>query len=65
MHRIECHYGSEFEISVAVLAIEADTPARKALEAFWIAARNPQINRKEECVAITRDLAPFLDLCKF
>ncbi|XGW23140.1 hypothetical protein V3C99_005411 [Haemonchus contortus] len=65
MHRIECHDGSEFEISVAILAIEADTPARKTLEAFWIAARNPQINRKEECVAITRDLAPFLDLCKF
>uniref|UniRef100_A0A7I4Y0P3 Reverse transcriptase domain-containing protein n=1 Tax=Haemonchus contortus TaxID=6289 RepID=A0A7I4Y0P3_HAECO len=65
MHRILCHGGNEFTISVAILALETETTARKALEACWITSRDPQINRKEECVAVTRDLAPFLDLCKF
>uniref|UniRef100_A0A7I5EAW6 GIY-YIG domain-containing protein n=1 Tax=Haemonchus contortus TaxID=6289 RepID=A0A7I5EAW6_HAECO len=65
MHRILCHGGNDFTISVAISALETETTARKALEACWIAARDPQINRKEECATVTRDLAPFLDLCKF
>ena len=65
MHRVLCHDGNELTISVTVLALETETTARKALEACWIAARDPQINRKEERMAVTRDLAPFLDLCEF
>uniref|UniRef100_A0A7I4YQ85 Reverse transcriptase domain-containing protein n=1 Tax=Haemonchus contortus TaxID=6289 RepID=A0A7I4YQ85_HAECO len=65
MHRVLCHDGNELTISVTVLALETETTARKALEACWIAARDPQINRKEERMTVTRDLAPFLDLCKF
>ena len=62
-HRRLCHDNTEFEVAVSILAREAEISARKTLEAFWISARNPKMNRKDECVAITQELAPFLELC--
>ncbi|VDO25024.1 unnamed protein product [Heligmosomoides polygyrus] len=53
------------EVAVTILARERDVTARRTLEAFWIAARNPKINRKEECIAVTQELAPYVDLCGF
>ncbi|VDP08640.1 unnamed protein product [Heligmosomoides polygyrus] len=43
---------------------KVDIAARKALEALWIEFKNPAINRKEEWVAITQELASFFDLCE-
>ncbi|VDP02657.1 unnamed protein product, partial [Heligmosomoides polygyrus] len=40
-------------VAVTILARKRDITARRTLEAFWIAARNPKINRKEECIAVT------------
>ncbi|EYC28795.1 hypothetical protein Y032_0007g3433 [Ancylostoma ceylanicum] len=37
---------------------EPETLARKTLEAFWIMARIPKISRKDECIAVTNELAP-------
>uniref|UniRef100_A0A7I4YL30 C2H2-type domain-containing protein n=1 Tax=Haemonchus contortus TaxID=6289 RepID=A0A7I4YL30_HAECO len=62
-HRVSFHAGVSFDVSVSILALETEIAARKTLEAFWITAKEPLMNRKEECVAITRELAPFLDLC--
>ncbi|XGW16426.1 hypothetical protein V3C99_001696, partial [Haemonchus contortus] len=62
-HRRNRHGGVEFEVSVRILMREPTTSARKTLEAFWIRAKDPQINRKDECLAITSELAPFIDLC--
>ena len=62
-HRLQCHGGVEFEVTVRILMREPQTSARKTLEAFWIGARNPKMNRKDECLAITNELAPFADLC--
>ena len=59
-HRVENHAGADFEVTVKILAYETRTPARKTLEAFWIRARNPKMNRKEECLTITRELEPYL-----
>lgn len=64
-HRVRCHGGNHFDVEVSILAREPDIVARRTLEAFWIAARAPKINRKEERVAVTRELAPFADLCGF
>ena len=61
-HRIQKHSGEDFEIEVTILAQEPKTSARKTLEAFWINSKNPKMNRKEECLVITRDLAPYLQL---
>ncbi|VDL72240.1 unnamed protein product [Nippostrongylus brasiliensis] len=36
---------------------------RETFEALWIAVRNPTINRKEERVEVTQELAAFADLC--
>ncbi|EYC31409.1 hypothetical protein Y032_0004g2138 [Ancylostoma ceylanicum] len=33
--------------------------ARKTSEALWIQTRNPKMNRKEECLSITWELAPY------
>uniref|UniRef100_A0A7I4Y5W9 Reverse transcriptase domain-containing protein n=1 Tax=Haemonchus contortus TaxID=6289 RepID=A0A7I4Y5W9_HAECO len=64
-HRVLFHAGASFGVSVSILALEPEIAARKTLEALWITAKEPLMNRKEECVAITRELAPFLDLCNF
>ena len=59
-HRIQAHSGADFEIEVKILAYEPKTSGRKMLEALWIHAKNPQISRKEECLAVTRELTPYL-----
>ncbi|KAL6731464.1 hypothetical protein Aduo_002329 [Ancylostoma duodenale] len=38
--------------------------SRKALEAFWIAARNPKMNNRNECLSITSDFLPYISLCE-
>ncbi|VDL73220.1 unnamed protein product [Nippostrongylus brasiliensis] len=50
-------------VAVSILARETEIAARRTLEALWIAARSPRINRKDECVAVTQELAPFVDMC--
>ena len=60
-HRVRSHEGADFEIEVKILACETRTQARKTLEAFWIRARGPKMNRKDECLTITRELEPYLD----
>ncbi|EYC19370.1 hypothetical protein Y032_0024g1045 [Ancylostoma ceylanicum] len=65
VHRMQSHDNVEFEVSVTILSYEPDILARKTLEAFWIAAKSPKMNRKEECIAITNELAPFQNLCGF
>ena len=64
-HRRQSHGNLNFEIKVTILSYEKDIVARKTLEAFWITAKNPKINRKEECLSITSELAAFQDLCRF
>ena len=61
IHRVQKHEGANFGVKVAILAREIKTSARKTLEAFWIHAKNPKMNRKEECLSITRELAPYLN----
>ncbi|EYC37951.1 hypothetical protein Y032_0755g2082 [Ancylostoma ceylanicum] len=63
-HRREAHGGNHFSVKCKILAYEAQTSARKALEAFWITARNPDMNSRNEHLAITSDLMPFLSLCE-
>ncbi|VDP59604.1 unnamed protein product [Heligmosomoides polygyrus] len=62
-HRLRSHSGAVVGVAVTILAREVDIAARKALEALWIAFKNPAINRKEELVAVTQEFAPFADLC--
>ncbi|VDP11834.1 unnamed protein product [Heligmosomoides polygyrus] len=62
---VDCHGGAMVQVAVTILARESDVSARKTLEAFWIASRNPKINRRDECVAVTQELAPFVGLCGF
>ena len=64
-HRMQYHRDAEFEVSVSILAQESEISARKTIEAFWIIASDPKMNKKDECVAITSELAPFRDLCNF
>ena len=64
-HSRLCHENATFDTAVTILSHEPQTIARKTLEAFWIASRNPKINRKEECVAVTNELAPFQTLYGF
>ena len=64
-HRRMCHSNEEFPVTVNILAREAEIAARKTLEACWILARNPKMNKKDECIAITKELAPFLELGRF
>ena len=59
-HRMQKHSGGDFDIKVTILAQDAKTSTRKILEAFWINAKNPQMNRREECLEITRDLAAYM-----
>ncbi|VDP13499.1 unnamed protein product [Heligmosomoides polygyrus] len=62
-HRLRCHNGAGIDVAVTILAREFEISARKTLEALWIAARNPTINRKEERVPVIQELAPYVDLC--
>ncbi|KAK6751288.1 hypothetical protein RB195_002958 [Necator americanus] len=64
-HRRQCHDNTPFKIAVTILARESDVLARKTLEAFYITAKSPIMNRKEECIAVTNELAPYQDLCGF
>ena len=59
-HRKHIHGFKDFEVEVTILAQEHKTSARKILEAFWIHTHCPKMNRKEECLVITRDLEPYL-----
>ncbi|KAK6734614.1 hypothetical protein RB195_018044 [Necator americanus] len=64
-HRRQCHDNTPFKIAVTILARESDVLTRKTLEAFYITAKSPIMNRKEECIAVTNELAPYQDLCGF
>ena len=61
-HRAQKHNGDDFEVTVRILAQESKTSTRKTLEAFWINFKNPKMNRKDECLTITRDLAPYFKM---
>ena len=63
-HRKEDHGGADFDIKCTILANESQTSARKALEALWIYERNPKMNGRNEHLAVTSDLMPFLSLCE-
>uniref|UniRef100_A0A7I4Y8Y3 Reverse transcriptase domain-containing protein n=1 Tax=Haemonchus contortus TaxID=6289 RepID=A0A7I4Y8Y3_HAECO len=61
-HRIQKHNGGVFEVTVEVVAQESQLCACKTLEAFWIQVTDPKMNRREECLAITRELRPYIKL---
>uniref|UniRef100_A0A7I5EDX8 Uncharacterized protein n=1 Tax=Haemonchus contortus TaxID=6289 RepID=A0A7I5EDX8_HAECO len=61
-HRLQSHNGDDFEVIVEVVARETQTAASKTLEAFWIRVRHPKMNRRGGCVAITRELTPYVEL---
>ncbi|VDO27964.1 unnamed protein product [Haemonchus placei] len=61
-HRMRKHNGGGFEVTVEVVAQESELWARKTLEAFWIQVTDPKMNRREECLAITRELRPYIRL---
>ncbi|EYB83608.1 hypothetical protein Y032_0332g2753 [Ancylostoma ceylanicum] len=61
-HRKARHDGANFEVTVKILAREPQTAARKTLEALLIHAKSPKMNRKGECLSITRELSPYLGL---
>ena len=44
-HRVNAHNGDDFGVTFEILEREPQTSARKALEAFWIQAKDPKINR--------------------
>ncbi|EYC20219.1 hypothetical protein Y032_0022g515 [Ancylostoma ceylanicum] len=64
-HRVSRHNGDDFEVQVSILTQETDIATRKTIEAFWIKARCPVMNRKDECLAITNELGSYRDLCQF
>ncbi|EYC13370.1 hypothetical protein Y032_0044g948 [Ancylostoma ceylanicum] len=64
-HRRSNHEISDIQIGVSILSTEPEIIARKTLEACWIAAKSPKMNRKGECIAITNELALYQDLCRF
>ena len=64
-HRRICHPNSEVEVEVRILSYESEITARRTLEAFWITAKSPKMNKKDECIAITNELSPYQDLCGF
>ncbi|VDO20218.1 unnamed protein product [Heligmosomoides polygyrus] len=61
-HRGHGPTGDGFEVRVKLLAVKAPTAVRKALEAFRIHAKNPKLNRKDECLYITPELKPYIRL---
>ena len=62
-HRHEAHGGDDFDVKCTILTYEKDISARKALEAFWIFAKNPEMNNRNECLSITSDFLPYVSLC--
>ncbi|KAK6761038.1 hypothetical protein RB195_022198 [Necator americanus] len=64
-HRRQCHENVPFCIAVTILSYEPEIIARRTLEAFWINAKGPKMNRKEECLAVTNELALYQDPCGF
>ena len=64
-HKVQSHGDSEFEVSVSILTLESEISARKALEALWILAKDPEMNRRDEQNSVTHELAPFIGLCRF
>ncbi|KAK6732228.1 hypothetical protein RB195_016547 [Necator americanus] len=65
VHRRQCHENVPFCVAVTILSYEPEIIARRTLEAFWINAKGPKMNRKEECLAVTNELALYQDLCGF
>ncbi|EYC06837.1 hypothetical protein Y032_0073g732 [Ancylostoma ceylanicum] len=63
-HRIEAHDGNDFCVKCNILTYEAEVSARKVLEAFWIATKNPRMNNRNECLSITSDFLPYISLCE-
>ena len=49
-YRVQEHNGNDYDVKCTILALETDISSRKALEAFWISARNPSMNNRSECV---------------
>ena len=64
-NRLRCHGGTIFEGTVMTLGREPEISAHRTLESLRIAAKTPKINRKDECVALTRDPVSFVDFCGF
>uniref|UniRef100_A0A7I4YM57 GIY-YIG domain-containing protein n=1 Tax=Haemonchus contortus TaxID=6289 RepID=A0A7I4YM57_HAECO len=62
-HRLEEHQGDDFDIKSKILAYESEIGARKILEALHIRERNPKLNNRNECIAITSELLPFIPFC--
>uniref|UniRef100_A0A7I5E7W2 Reverse transcriptase domain-containing protein n=1 Tax=Haemonchus contortus TaxID=6289 RepID=A0A7I5E7W2_HAECO len=62
-HRVEVHQGNDFDIKCKILAYENEIGARKILEAFHIHERNPELNNRNECTAITSEFLPFISFC--
>ncbi|EYC07296.1 hypothetical protein Y032_0071g578 [Ancylostoma ceylanicum] len=62
-HRRDDHGGEDFDVACTILAQETEITARKTMEAFWISVRNPKMNNRNECLAITNELLPFVSLC--
>ena len=62
-HKAQKHRDEEIVVKVTILAREQDISARRTLEALWITAKSPRINRKDECIEVTRELALFAELC--
>ncbi|KAK6728425.1 hypothetical protein RB195_005830 [Necator americanus] len=52
-----------FCAAATIPSYEPEIVAYSTLDAFWINARSPKLNRKEECVAVTNELALNQDLC--
>lgn len=48
--------------NISVLSREPEFLSCKTLEAFRIAAKNSKMNRNDECIATTNELAPYQDL---
>lgn len=62
---MEVHSSEKIEVSIKTPARKTKTSVLQTLDAFWITAENPNINRSEQCVATTNELVPFLDLNTF
>ncbi|KAJ1349808.1 hypothetical protein KIN20_005462 [Parelaphostrongylus tenuis] len=62
-HRDHSHTGVMFDVKFKIFAQESRTSARKTLEAFWIHSKGPRMNRKEECLVITRPELGTAHLC--
>lgn len=63
-HRVQSHGCAMVEVAVTIVARERDATVSRTLEAFWRAI-NPKISQKDGCIALTQELAPFIDLCGF